>query len=132
MYKTQNTRNAAIMTILLGLLIVAMGVIFTIYGVGENSIALLPIGGVFLLFGMIAFAQRKHACQNCGVRDDTVVPYVRPGKGTLMGMPIPAIPVYVCSNCRKKYELEDRGLRVCEHCGETIPLEGNCPNCGAP
>ena len=132
MYNNQKKRNMSIMIILLGLLIFAMGVVFTIYGEGENPIALLPIGGIFLATGLYAFSVRNPACQDCGVRDGTIEPYVRYGNSTLMGMPIPVLTRNICANCRKKYGLEDKGLRVCEHCGETIPLEGNCPNCGAP
>jgi len=49
-----------------------------------------------------------------------------------MEVQVPAVACYLCSKCRRKYELEDQGLRMCEHCGETIPLEGKCPNCGVP
>ncbi len=75
---------------------------------------------------------RKSACQECGVKDDTVQLYVRYGDRTLLGAPLPITARYLCSNCRKRYELEDKGLKACEHCGETRPLEGSCPNCGAP
>ena len=113
------------------------------------SIALLPSGIGVITLGIVAVARGKatepaypnqplfswtpkRTCQECGVKDSTVQLYMRYGKRTLMGMPIPTFTRYLCANCRKKYELEDQGLRICEHCGETIPLEGKCPNCGAP
>lgn len=73
----------------------------------------------------------KGTCQECGVKDSTVQLYMRYGKRTLMGVPIPTIARNLCAKCRKKYELEDQGLRICDHCGETVPFEGKCPNCGA-
>jgi hypothetical protein len=112
------------------------------------SILLLPCGIGLIIAGTAAIIRGKTnepaypnqplfsntpkaTCQECGVKDSTVQLYMRYGKRTLMGMPLPTIARNLCANCRKKYELEDQGLRICDHCGETIPFEGKCPNCGA-
>jgi hypothetical protein len=112
------------------------------------SIALLPSGIGLIAAGIVAVARGKatepaypgqplfsntpkQTCQECGAKDSTVQLYMRYGKRTLMGMPLPTIARNLCAKCRQKYELEDQGLRICDHCGETIPFEGKCPNCGA-
>ena len=110
------------------------------------SIAMLPSGIALITISTVAITRGKTlsnsgqplfsrsgvACQECGVKDSTVQLYMRYGDRNFMGMRVPIIARELCQNCRRKYELEDEGFRICEHCGDKIPLKGNCPNCGAP
>jgi hypothetical protein len=135
MAKKQNKYSGTIVLFIVGLLFTAIGVYTIWQGLWPASIITLPFG-IFLV--VIALVDRgkiqtvsANICQDCGVKDSKVQLYLRYGNRTLLGTNIPTIARYLCAKCRTKYELEDKGLRVCDHCGETIPLEGKCPNCGA-
>ena len=136
MLKKRDKYLGTIVLFLLGVLLAAVGVYAAWEAQWFGSFIALLFG---LFFMTIASVDRgkiqlspANTCQDCGVRDSTVQIYMRYGNRTVWGVPIPTMTRFLCAECRKKYELEDKGLRICEHCGETIPLEGNCPNCGAP
>ncbi|HUK84677.1 MAG TPA: hypothetical protein VLU95_02335 [Candidatus Acidoferrum sp.] len=136
MAKKQNRYLGTIEVFLIGLFFTAIGFYTILSAQWIGTIIALPFG-IFMMFiaivgrGKIQTAS-ANTCQECGVKDSTVQLYMRYGNRTLMGTNIPTMVRYLCAKCRTKYELEDKGLRICENCGETIPLEGKCPNCGAP
>ncbi|MGA3110887.1 MAG: hypothetical protein ABSE15_02500 [Candidatus Bathyarchaeia archaeon] len=135
MAKKQNKYFGTIVLFLSGLLFTAIGVYTILNAQWFGTIIALPFG-IFMM--AIAIVDRgkiqtvsANTCQDCGAKDSTVQLYMRYGNRTLLGTNIPTMARYLCAKCRTKYELEDKGLRICDHCGETIPLEGKCPNCGA-
>ena len=136
MTKKQNKYSGTIVLFLIGLLFTAIGVYTILQGPWPASIITLPFGIYFLAIALVDRGKIQtvsaNTCQECGVKNSTVQLYMRYGDHTLMGVPLPTVTRYLCANCRKKFELENKGLRKCENCGETIPLEGKCPNCGAP
>ena len=135
MAKKQNKYSGTIIFLLVGLLFTAISVYALLQGLWPALIITLPFGIFMIAIAIVDRGKiqtvKANTCQDCGVKDSTVQLYMRYGDRTLLGTNIPTVAHYLCAKCRTKYELEDKGLRICDHCGETIPLEGKCPNCGA-
>ena len=136
MSKKQNKYTGTIIVFLIGFLLTMIG-FYTIYiALWIGTFFSLPFGVLMIIIAMIHYGKTQtvsaNTCQDCGVKDSTVQLYMSNGDCTVKDVSLPTVARYLCANCRSKYELEDKGLRVCERCDETVPVGGSCSNCGAP
>jgi DNA-directed RNA polymerase subunit RPC12/RpoP len=77
--------------------------------------------------------QPKYICQVCKKETSGFPLYFRRiGKEKLWGVPIDVEVLIVCSECKEKLELQQKGLKKCPYCNTVHSINEKCPKCGAP